>query len=199
MPKYRSSPDAWPNAGYFLVRFLEVLCSFGIMGTLSYFVYALVKAKLGIPYEFIILYAAAVFSLFNVVTTGVAKCCGALNAKWAIIIDFLALAAYSVAFGLLQHAMGHLVFENCVAGRWGIEGGNGVYVCRLYKATWAFSVTAIGMYVISCLIDIVVIRRVGSHKYVVANPRSMQQTKTYSAPNYAQDTAYGSGGLPSQG
>ena len=59
MAKYtRSNPDAWPNAGYYLVRFLQVLCSVGIMGTLSYFIYALLKAHLGIPYEFIILYVA---------------------------------------------------------------------------------------------------------------------------------------------
>jgi hypothetical protein len=55
------------------------------------------------------------------------------------------------------------------------------------------------MYFFSFVLDAVVVRRQGSHKYQPANPKSMQQqTKAY-APNYTQDTSYGSGGLPSHG
>jgi len=194
----RSNPDAWPSAGYYLVRFIEFLTSIGIIGTLAYFIYALLKAKFGVPYEFIILIIAAIFSLFNIVTSGVAKCCGALNPKLALPFDVLVLAGYAVAFGLLNRAMDGLVFRSCTTGSWGAINGNGVYVCRLYKAVWAFTITALAMYLFSVLIDVIVIRRVGSHKYARANPKSMEQTKQYPV-NYSQDTSYGSGGLPSHG
>jgi len=199
MAKYtRANPTVWPNGGYYFLRLVQFLATIGTFGTLSYFIYALVKAKFGIPYEFIILYVAALVSLFNIVSTTVAKCCGALNPKFALGFDILILIAWSVAFGLLHRAMHGLIFSDCTAGRWGAVEGNGVYVCRLYKATWAFAVAAIVAYLASVILDIVVVRRAGNHKYVQANPKSMQQTKQY-VPNYAQDTSYGSGGLPSHG
>ncbi|KAF3933686.1 hypothetical protein ABW19_dt0201102 [Dactylella cylindrospora] len=198
MVKYRSNPTPWPNGGYYFLRFIQFLCSIGTMGTLSYFIYYLVKAKFGIPYEFIILYVASLISLLNIVTTTVAKCCGALNAKFCLAFDFLVMAGWATAFGLLHHAMHGLIFGDCTDGHWGAEAGNGVYVCRLYKATWAFAVAAIAAYLFSVILDIVVVRRVGSHRYTAANPKSMQQTKQY-VPNYGQDTSYGSGGLPSHG
>ncbi|KAK6507925.1 hypothetical protein TWF481_006346 [Arthrobotrys musiformis] len=199
MPKYRSNPTPWPNGGYYFLRFIQFICAIGTIGTLSYFVYYLVKARFGIPYEFIILYVAALLSLLNIITTGVAKCCGALNAKFALAFDFLILAAWTVAFALLHRAMHGLIFSDCTDGHWGSTEGNGVYVCRLYKATWAFAVASIAFYLGSVILDVVVVRRVGNHKYTQANPKSMQQTKQYAAPNYAQDTSYGSGGLPSHG
>jgi len=193
-PRYRNNPTAWPNAGYFFLRFIQLICTIGVMGTLSYFIYVLAKAHMGVPYEFIVEYAVAVLSLLTIVSTNVAKCCGALNPLFALALDFITLAGWSIAFGLLAHAMGKLPFEDCTAGAWGVEGGTGVYVCRLYKATWAFSVTVIAMYAFSCILDGIVIKRVNSHKYAPANPKSMQQTKEYK-PNYTQDTSYGSGGL----
>ncbi|KAF3903291.1 hypothetical protein ABW20_dc0110408 [Dactylellina cionopaga] len=199
MPKYtRSNPTPWPNGAYYILRFGQFICSLGTMGTLSYFIYYLVKARIGVPVEFIILYVAALLSLLNVVTTTVAKCCGALNAKFAIGFDFFILACWAVAFGLLTHAMSRLLGEDCTAGNWGEVGGNGVYVCRLYKATWGLGLSGLILYIFSVVLDGVVIGRVGNHKYTVANPKSMQQTKAY-VPNYSQDTSYGSGGIPSHG
>ncbi|EWC46416.1 hypothetical protein DRE_04359 [Drechslerella stenobrocha 248] len=197
-PKYRSNPTPWPNPAYYFLRFVQFFVSIGIMGILSYFIYYLVKNRISVPPEFIILYVAAVLSLFTVVTTTVAKCCGALNAKFALGFDGIVLICVSVAFALLTRAMHGLVFSSCTDGHWGAEGGNGVFVCRLYKAVWACALTSVLTFIGSGILDIVVIRRVGSHKYTQANPKSMQQTKTY-APNYSQDTSYGSGGLPSHG
>ncbi|KAF3908285.1 hypothetical protein AA313_de0206066 [Arthrobotrys entomopaga] len=198
MAKFRSNPTPWPNGGYYFLRLGEFATSIGTIGTLSYFIYYLVKARFGVPYEFIILYIAALLSLLNIITTTVAKCCGALNAKFALAFDFILLACWTVAFALLHRAMHGLIFSDCTDGHWGAEGGNGVYVCRLYKATWAFALAGIVFYLLSIILDIIVVRRVGSHKYIAANPKSMQQTKTYT-PNYQADTSYGSGGLPSHG
>lgn len=70
MPKYRSNPTPWPNGGYYFLRFIQFLCSIGTIGTLSYFVYYLVKARFGIPYEFIILYVAVSFFFFPFTSRG---------------------------------------------------------------------------------------------------------------------------------
>ncbi|KAK6343661.1 hypothetical protein TWF730_011252 [Orbilia blumenaviensis] len=198
MAKFRSNPTPWPNGAYYFLRFIQFVSSLGVIGILSYFLYYLIRARIGTPPEFIILYVAGLVSLLNIITTGVAKCCGALNAKFALAFDVLLLAFWAVAFALLHRAMGGLIWGDCTDGHWGAAGGNGVYVCRLYKAAWVFAVVAIAFYLGSVILDVVVIRRVGNHKYVVANPKSMQQTKQYT-PNYSQDTSYGSGGLPSHG
>ncbi|KAF3905203.1 hypothetical protein ABW21_db0200163 [Orbilia brochopaga] len=199
MPKYRSNPTPWPNPAYYLLRFLQFVTSIGIIGILSYFSYYLVKSRMKVPPVFIIQYVASLLALLNIVTTTVAKCCGALNAKFAVVFDFVILAALSVAFGLLTNAMHGLVFKECTNGAWGVEGQGGVRICRLYKGVWALCVISLIAWVFSLVVDGIVIRRTGNHKYVVANPKSMQQTKTYTAPNYSQDTSYGSGGLPSHG
>lgn len=199
MPKYRSNPTPWPNPAYYLLRFFQFLASIGIIGILSYFMYYLIKSRLRVPPEFIIQYVASLLALLNIVTTTVAKCCGALNPKFAVVFDFLILACLAVAFGLLNNAMHGLVRHDCTNGQWGVTGQGGVRICRMYKGVWAFCVTGLVTYLLSIVVDGIVIRRLGNHKYVAANPKSMQQTKTYVAPNYSQDTSYGSGGLPSHG
>ncbi|KAK6346557.1 hypothetical protein TWF696_006681 [Orbilia brochopaga] len=199
MPKYRSNPTPWPNPAYYLLRLLQFISSIGIIGILSYFIYYLIKSRMKVPPVFIIQYVASLLALLNIITTTVAKCCGALNAKFAVAFDFAILAALAVAFGLLTSAMHGLPFSDCTNGSWGVVGQGGVRICRLYKGVWALGIVGLVTYFFSILVDGIVIRRTGNHKYVVANPKSMQQTKTYVAPNYSQDTSYGSGGLPSHG
>ena len=58
MAKYRSNPTPWPNGAYYFLRFVQFLCAIGQVGILTYFIYYLVKARLSIPNEFIILYVA---------------------------------------------------------------------------------------------------------------------------------------------
>jgi len=167
----------------------------GVIATMVYFIVNLIKDHFGIPYEFILLVAVAIVSLINVFGTTVAKCCGALSPGFALALDFISLAGYAVAFGLLTHGMGATVFGSCMAGAWGAEGGDGVWICKLYKAAWAFALGGVVFFLSSVALDVHALRKNANHKYVPANPKSMQQTKTYAQPDYSQNTSYGSGGL----
>jgi len=196
MPNFRKQPTAWPNAFYYINRFIQFTSSIGVIGINAYFVYNLLKDKMGIPHEFILLVAVSLFSLVNIIVSTVAKCCGALNPKFALSIDFICFAWWGVAFGFLTHAMGPQVWNSCVGGTWGDESGDGPYICRLYKAGWVLALAAVAFFLSSVILDITVIRRNANHKYIPANPKSMQQAKTYNnAPDYTQNTSYGSSGL----
>jgi len=96
------------------------------------------------------------FSLINIILTTVLKCCGALSPKFALFLDFICFAWWSVSFGFLTHAMGPQVWKGCVGGTWGDESGDGPYICRLYKAGWVMTLSAVyvlsPLFLISCFI-----------------------------------------------
>ena len=58
------------------------------------------------------------------------------------MMDMFSLIGFAVAFGLLAKGMGKMAWQSCTTG-WGKEEGNGPFICRTYKAGYAFALISL--------------------------------------------------------
>ncbi|KAH7018690.1 hypothetical protein B0J12DRAFT_415604 [Macrophomina phaseolina] len=150
-------PTHYPRIPFHLLRSAQLLAAAVVTCVLVFFVDQLHHDGYPIPWTFLLLLAVSVLTVFFLSATLVQHCCCGLNPRLNLALNSILLVIWTLGFGLLSWWASGTLGHFCTRANW--RDDDGIMVCRIYKALFAFSLLGLTSTLSALLLDIYVFKR----------------------------------------
>ncbi|PYH65582.1 uncharacterized protein BO88DRAFT_446038 [Aspergillus vadensis CBS 113365] len=150
-------PSQYPPIPFHTIRLFGLISTFIVGIILAVFINQLHSNNYKLPWAFLILLIATVFSLLNYILTTLTHCCYGLSPRLNLVTNSIVLVLWLIALGLLSWSMAHTILTTCNTTYWGTS--TGISVCRIYKALFTFTIVAATSHIAAAALDVIVYRR----------------------------------------
>lgn len=148
----RKQPTHYPFLPFHAIRTLSLISSAIVSAILIYFCYHLKNDKYKIPWTFLIVLAASLFTLCALTLTFLIHVCGTLSPMFNLVINAPLTILWTIGIGLLGWNIYGTLGHVCDTTSWG--SSRGIMICQVYKALFAFTVIALCASVASVILDL---------------------------------------------
>lgn len=157
MARSKVQPTHYPRIPFHFLRSAQLLAAVVVTCVMAFFVDQLHHDGYPIPWTFLLLLTVSVLTVFFLSATLVQHCCCGLNPRLNLLLNSVLLVIWTLGFGLLSWWASGTLGHVCNKDNW--RNGDGIMVCRIYKALFAFSLLGFASTLAALLLDIYVFKR----------------------------------------
>ncbi|KAL8738295.1 MAG: hypothetical protein Q9181_000884 [Wetmoreana brouardii] len=155
--KITRNPSPYNPLSFHLLRLGQFISAIIVSSVICFFVHYLLLEHYKLPWTFIFLLTASLFTLLALITSSALYHFRTLPPKYNLINNAALSVLWILGLSLLMWNLGWTLGHRCLLSTWHTEAG--IMVCRLYKACTAFAVTGLLTTLLALLLDIRVYRK----------------------------------------
>ncbi|KAF2472058.1 uncharacterized protein BDR25DRAFT_342086 [Lindgomyces ingoldianus] len=156
--KLRAQPSYHPGLSAHIVGWYSFLASAIITGILSFFVDALRREAMSVPWPILLVMSASCLNIISVFVSSVIRVCLPRSPILALTFHIPVAILWVVTVALLGEELGDHLSNSCPSQD--TFGHDLALVCNLFKALFGFSVTCAASSVLVVVLDIVAWKRI---------------------------------------
>ncbi|KAF2091866.1 hypothetical protein K490DRAFT_22372, partial [Saccharata proteae CBS 121410] len=157
MARSKVQPTHYPRIPFHILRSAQLISSLVVASVMLYFIANLSHDGYGVPWTFIFLTTVSFLTIVFLSATIVLHCCYGLKPRLNIALNTSLLTIWTVGFALLARWSSPTLGHVCSKVTWHNE--DGIMICRIYKALFAFSMLGFLSTTSALLLDIYVWKR----------------------------------------
>ncbi|KAL9598503.1 MAG: hypothetical protein Q9219_004476 [cf. Caloplaca sp. 3 TL-2023] len=151
-PRITRNPSPYSPLPFHLFRLGQLISALIVSSVVSYFVHFLLLEHYKLPWTFIFLLFASVFTIVALITSSALYHFRTLPPKWNLTNNIALSVLWILGLSFLTWNTGWTLGHRCLLANWKTEAG--VMVCRLYKACTAFTVTGLLTTLLALFVDV---------------------------------------------
>ncbi|KAL0256721.1 hypothetical protein SLS55_009118 [Diplodia seriata] len=157
MARSKVQPTHYPRIPFHFLRSAQLLAATIVTCVLVFFVDQLHHDGYSIPWTFLLLLTVSALTVLFLSLTLVQHCCCGLNPRLNQVLNSGLLVLWTLGFALLSWWSSGTVGHVCNKTYWNDD--DGIMICRIYKALFAFSLLGLVSTLAALLLDVYVFKR----------------------------------------